>query len=129
MLSKTSRLIAEVEPTINLIYPIFGDVKPPVSSIPEDPLVAIPKLVGTGINLFLLLAGVMVLIYLLWGAYDWIVSGGNKEAIVKAQNKIMNAVIGIVVVVAAITIFTVVTGNILGIINFSDGWKFNIPHL
>lgn len=115
--------------TPNPVTTIFGNVKPPVDSIPTDPLVAIPKLIGTGINLFFLLAAVMLLVYLLWGAYDWIVSGGNKEAVTKAQNKITNAVIGIIIVVAAITLFIAVTGNILGIIDVSDGWRFKIPTL
>lgn len=129
MLSITPRLIVK-----NLIAAnpadIFGTVKPPVSSISTDPLEAIPKLIGTGINLFLLFAAALLLVYLLWGALDWITSGGNKEAITKAQNKITNAVIGIVIVVAAITLFTAVTGNILGIIDISGGgWRFKIPHL
>lgn len=129
MLSITPRLIVTNLTAASSVNDIFGTVEPPVSSIPTDPLEAIPKLVGTGVNLFLLFAAAMLLVYLLWGAFDWIVSGGNKEVIMKAQNKITNAVIGIIVVVAAITIFGVVTGNILGIIDVSDGWRFKIPTL
>jgi hypothetical protein len=46
----------------------------------------------------------MALIYLLQGALSWITSGGDKENVKKAQDKIQAAIIGVIVIVAALAI-------------------------
>ncbi len=56
------------------------------------------------IRLFFIIAGLMAMLYLLLGAFSWITSGGNKEAVDKARDKIMNAVIGVVLIFAALAI-------------------------
>lgn len=56
------------------------------------------------IRFFFIIAGLMAMLYLLLGAFAWITSGGNKEAVDKARDKIMNAVIGIVLVFAVLAI-------------------------
>lgn len=43
----------------------------------------------------------MVLVMLVWGAFDWITSGGDKEAVGKARSKIINALIGMAVLAVA----------------------------
>lgn len=89
------------------------------------------KLVGFGINTFILVAGMFLILYLLWGAFDWINSGGEKEKILKAQNKITNAAIGMVLVFVVLTIFNVLAGNMLGIVrpNGSGGFDIILPTL
>ncbi|MDO8610017.1 MAG: hypothetical protein Q7R95_05685 [bacterium] len=108
---------------------IIGQISPPVqnSLTNGDPIAALGKIVSVGVSLFLTTAGLFLLIYLLWGGLDWIISGGEKEKITKAQNKIMNAVIGIVLVFVILTVFGIVSGDILGIVeNTKDGWRFKI---
>lgn len=114
------------------INQIFGTVEPPqgMNFGKDDPVQGFASLVGFGINMFLTIAGMFLLLYLLWGAFDWINSGGEKEKIVKAQNKITNALIGIVLVFAVLVVFQLVAGNILGLVKPTDqGWQFNIPTL
>ncbi|MGB9883001.1 MAG: hypothetical protein ACPLRN_00580 [Microgenomates group bacterium] len=114
------------------IKDLFGTVEPPAGMNfgKDDPVQGFASLVGFGINIFLVIAGMFLLLYLLWGAFDWINSGGEKEKIVKAQNKITNALIGIVLVFAVLVVFQLVAGNILGLIKPTDqGWQFNIPTL
>ncbi len=114
------------------IKKLFGTVDPPAGMDfgKDDPVQGFANLVGFLINMFLVIAGMFLLLYLLWGAYDWITSGGEKEKIVKAQNKITNALIGIVLVFAVLVVFQLVAGNILGLIKPTDqGWQFNIPTL
>lgn len=57
-------------------------------------------------------AGLAALLYLILGALSWVTSGGDKEKVDKAQQKIQAAVIGLIVLVAvvalAITLETVV---------------------
>ncbi len=113
---------------------VFGKINPPPgvsSSMASDPVGGLAKLIGTGINLFIVGAGLILLVYMLWGAFDWIVSSGDKERLAKAQSKITNALIGMVLVFVVLVIFGVLTGNILGIINNvpGEGWSIKIPHL
>lgn len=84
------------------------------------------NLLSFGIRIFISIAGIFLIIYLLWGAFDWISSGGEKEKISKAQSKITNAVIGIVLVFVVLTVFNLLAGNMLGIINPINGGGFEI---
>lgn len=47
------------------------------------------------------LALLVVLIMLIWGAFEWITSGGDKEAVGKARGRIINALIGLAVLAVA----------------------------
>ena len=111
---------------------LFGTIAPPPGSpgSTSDPIAGITKLFGVALQVILLIAALLLLIYLLWGALDWITSGGEKEKILKAQNKIVNAVIGMIFVIAVFTVFTLINGTILGnkIIDTSGGgWRLIIP--
>ena len=61
-------------------------------------------------------AGIALLGYLVYGGISWIVAGGNEDQVETAQKTVSNAVIGIVIVVAAI-IITQILGNVLGFEN------------
>lgn len=110
---------------------IFGKITPPPGmDIDSDPNVGFGKFIAFGIRTFIIIAGLFMLLYLLWGALDWITSGGEKEKITKAQNKITNAVIGMVLIFAIFAIFNLVAGNLLGIITpGTNGWEFMFPSL
>jgi len=110
---------------------IFGKITPPSGmNIDSDPNVGFGKFIAFGIKTFIIIAGLFMLIYLLWGALDWITSAGEKEKITKAQNKITNAVIGMVLIFAIFAIFNLVAGNLLGIIKpGTSGWDFILPTL
>ena len=60
------------------------------------------------INLVFIVAAVLVLFYLVWGAINWITSGGDKGKVEDARNKITAAVIGILILVATWAIFNLV---------------------
>ena len=65
-----------------------------------------------------IVAGLMALLYLLLGAIAWITSGGNKENVDKAREKIQAAVIGLILVVVVLTLIMLIeslTGLGLGI--------------
>jgi len=68
---------------------------------------AIPSLVDVItflIRFFFVIAGLAALLFLLLGALSWITSGGDKENVKKAQEKIQAAVIGLVLIVAVLAI-------------------------
>src|SRR3989344_9616137 len=102
---------------------IFGTIAPPQGA-PTD----LGTFIGGAIRLFIIVAGLFLLIYMLWGAFDWITSGGEKEKISKAQSKITNAVIGMFLVIVSLTLFTLIAGNILKIVTITpNGWQINLP--
>lgn len=111
---------------------LFGTVEPPsgMNVGGSNPVEGVGKLIGFGVNIFILVAGIFLLIYMLWGAFDWIISNGEKERIQKAQSKITNALIGMLLIFVVIVIFNVIAGNVLKIVTPSeDGWIFNLPTL
>lgn len=59
-------------------------------------------------------AALAVLIFLIIGAFRWITSGGDKDAIGKARGTIVNALIGLAILALAFFI-TVLFGQILNI--------------
>lgn len=72
---------------------------------------------GTIVSNFVLImyitGGLAVLVFMIWGAFDWITSGGDKEKITNARRKITNALIGLALL--ALSAFIVsLAGQIVG---------------
>ncbi len=110
----------------NDVSNIFGTVAPPVSTVPTEASSAIGSLISLGLKIFIFIAAVALLIYLLLGAFEWIISGGEKEKLSKAQGKITNALIGIIVIILVLSVFCLVTQNILG---WGSCFEFPLPNL
>jgi magnesium-transporting ATPase (P-type) len=108
------------------INQIFGTIAPPVAGLPTEPQQGVAAIVGFLIRAFFMIAALTMLTYLLWGAYDWITSGGEKEKVAKAQNKITNAVIGMLVTVGLLLVYNLVTSDILKIF---PSWSISLPQL
>ena len=55
-------------------------------------------------NVLILVFGLgvlVVLVMIIQGAFEWITSGGDKDAVGKARNRILNALIGLAVLAVA----------------------------
>lgn len=50
-------------------------------------------------------AALLVLLYLIWGAIDWISAGGDSSKIQKARDKIIQSIIGVIVLASTLAIF------------------------
>lgn len=79
----------------------FGTISPPPSLqkfIGTDTTGAagISQFLSNLIALFYAVAAIVLIFMILWGAFDWITSEGDKEKLQSAQRKIINAIIGIV---------------------------------
>lgn len=72
------------------------------------------NLLGTLMSGIMMIAAILVFLYLIWGAIEWITSGGEKGKLEEARNKITNAILGIIVLAASTAIFVLVQ-NFLGI--------------
>jgi len=56
------------------------------------------------VRLFFVIAGIFALIYLLLGAFSWITSGGDKDKVEKARDKIQAALIGVILIIIVVAI-------------------------
>lgn len=89
------------------------------------------KTLGDAISKILTLSFIVallgVLAMLIWGAFEWITSGGDKEAVGKARNRIISALVGLAVLAIVFALFRL-TGQFLGFGISNDGnIIFNIP--
>ncbi len=73
------------------------------------------QLIRFGLYAVFVIAVILALIYLLWGAINWIMSGGDKEKVGAARSKIIAAIVGLILVVLSFFILnlvlTLLTGN------------------
>lgn len=60
------------------------------------------------IRTFFIIGGIMALLFLLLGAFSWISSGGNKESVDKAREKIQAAIIGVILIFVVLAVVTVI---------------------
>lgn len=129
ILNKISATVGFVSMYLFVAVKVFGESG---SIIPEEaPLINVDA--GTEVNaivrwiiIVLVAVGVMAaLIFLIWGAIKWIISGGDKEKVSEARGTIIAAIIGLVVLLLAVVILNFVMG-ILGVGSVLDP---NIPDL
>jgi len=64
---------------------------------------SLASIVKTAMNAAIALAGVVAVGYLIWGGYQYITSGGGESA-ETAKKTIINAIVGIIIIVAAFAI-------------------------
>src|SRR3989338_4672506 len=91
---------------------IFGTISPPPELkglIEKDPTGAggLSIFFSNLITLFYIISMVVLVFMIVWGAFDWITSEGDKEKVGGARNKIINAIIGIMLLAAAFGIIRV----------------------
>ncbi len=70
--------------------------------------------IGNVIEIALLLAGTVALIYIIIGGYKYIVSAGNPEAVQQAKQTILWAVVGLIIALSAFAIINFLWENLAG---------------
>jgi len=67
----------------------------------------------------MLIAALMVFFFLIWGAIEWITAGGDQSKIQKGRDKIVQSIIGIIVLASTLALFGLVQSFLgLEILNF-----------
>lgn len=96
---------------------VIGTIKPPgpISSLPVGEA-GINQVLSSIINIIMAVGGVIFLFMIVIGAFQWITSGGDKEAVQKARSRITNAIIGIAILALSFVIVNVI-GQITGFKN------------
>jgi hypothetical protein len=85
--------------------------------LPEWNALGLGNILGWALQLVFVGAGLIVLYNLIFGALEWIQSGGDKEKVEKARKKITTAVTGLVilfVVLGAVVLIEQIFGFGLG---------------
>lgn len=73
------------------------------------------QMVGGIINVVLGFLGIVLLGYLLYAGFLWMTAGGEEEKTKKAKGMISNAIIGLVIIVAAFAISSFVLGSLVNV--------------
>lgn len=87
-------------------------VSVPVSSYLEKGtffrITSVGSAVSGGLAAVLTIAGILFILYFIWGALSWLTAGGDKSAIEGARQRISNALIGLTLIAAAWAIYLIV---------------------
>lgn len=75
---------------------------------------SVGDVISNALTIVFIAAALAVLVFLIIGAFRWITSSGDKEAIGKARGTIVNALVGLAILALAFFI-TVLFGQILNI--------------
>lgn len=70
---------------------------------------SLSELIGNGIRLFLTFSGAIAVVFVIIGGFMYITSNGNEEQAEKGKNTLINAVIGVVIIIMAFVIISVIT--------------------
>jgi len=73
----------------------------------------LPQIIGRIINVLLGFLGIILLAYILFAGFLWMTAGGDKEKVTKAKEMIKNAIIGLIIVIAAFAISNFVLSSII----------------
>ena len=66
------------------------------------------------IQIFLAVAGLVAVVFLIIGGFRYITAGGNEETAEAAKKTIVNAIIGIVIIILAFVIVRVISNALIG---------------
>ena|SRR5687767_11577563 len=64
-------------------------------------IVDIGALIRAVVSMAIIISGILVFLYLVWGGVEWITSGGDKTKTEKAQQRITSAIIGLAIVASS----------------------------
>jgi|SRR3989344_9253028 len=101
--------------SIRLLFPIGG-------------IAGSQSLTGPGgliyriISLLLLVAGAIAVLFVIVGGYQYITAAGNEENAEKGRKTLVNAIIGVVIIVLAYVIINVIVNTVSG-----SGGLFGTP--
>ena len=127
MLKKVSSILLVVVVAVMLVTPLIATAQTPATGLSQDnpggglfenilscdANSGVLCILSRILFFILAIAFIVAVIFLVVGGFRYIVSQGNEEGVEKAKATITNAIIGIVVIVLAWIILTVVL-NIVG---------------
>ncbi len=70
------------------------------------------KFIGKIIVMIISFVGIIFLVLTVYAGYLWMTAGGNKEQVTKAQELLVNGIIGVIIVLAAYIISYYIIGRL-----------------
>lgn len=70
---------------------------------------SLSELIANGIRLFLMFSGAIAIVFVIIGGFMYITSNGNEEQAEKGKNTLINAIIGVVIIIMSYVIINVIT--------------------
>ena len=92
MKKQLKQIFASLVP-VAFAAPSLGIPQPDQAKITD-----IGLLVSSGINIVIIIAGILVFALLVWGGIQWMTSGGDKTKTEEARNRITAALVGLAIV-------------------------------
>lgn len=75
----------------------------------------LPQIIGQIINIILGFLGIVLLLLVLYAGFLWMTAGGDDGQVKKARQYISNAIVGLIIVVAAFAISNFVLGSLVNV--------------
>jgi Type IV secretion system pilin/Bacterial Ig-like domain len=83
-------------------------------------------IIGRIIQVALGLVGVVLLVYIIYAGFLWMTSGGNEEKVADAKKILRNAIIGLVIILAAFSIAQFIITSLIGATTGEGGGGVNL---
>ncbi|GIK84473.1 MAG: hypothetical protein BroJett025_10950 [Patescibacteria group bacterium] len=100
-----------------LIAQQFGSFKPTsplVEGAEENPGANLEAIISNVLGVLTIVGGIFFIIYFMVASFEWITAGGDAGKLTTARNKMMQGVLGLIVLVAAYGIIGLI-GSLVGI--------------
>jgi len=111
-----------MQPKSHLFFETVAETEQLVGANGQGPSDRFAALMGSLLQAAMSIALLILLFYLIWGAFDWLTSSGDKGKLEAARNKMLHATVGIMLLAASISIFLFIQWFLgLSILNFSFG--------
>lgn len=76
---------------------------------------SLPSMIGSIINVVLGFLGILLLFYMLYAGFLWMTAGGDEKKVQKATSIIQQAIVGLLIIVAAFAISNFVLGSLINV--------------
>lgn len=100
---------------------------PALGNVPILPAGATPitLILGVVIRLLVVMGGIVMILYLMVGAFNWITAEGKPDKLEHARNTVVHAIVGMVLLAATVAITSLIGGALN--IEFLKTLNINIP--
>ncbi len=93
---------------IGYAHKIMIPLTPSPISNPVAPTYILGNIIGNVIGLFIFFGTIVAFIFLLIGGVQWITSGGDKAGVEAARNRIIHAIVGLIIIAATWAIVSLI---------------------
>jgi amino acid transporter len=101
-----------------LTNPALPAAEGTLEGVAENPLTPIITRVW---RFTIMLGALLLIVYFIWAAYEWFTSGGDPEKLKNARSRMMNATIGLLLLVASFAIISLLQ-NLFGFDLLNIDW-------